>query len=315
MIAIIIPLSGGEVIMPKVQINGVNLHYHVKGRGTPIIFIHPPLLTKTNFAYQEAQLSGDYQVITFDVRGHGHSEPSKQPVTYSLIVEDMKQLLDHLRLKEAYVCGYSTGGSVALEAMLTYPERFVGAIIVSGMSEASTFALRSEIRLARWFSSTRPLMSILSRAIAWGNADMVFTYKNMLKDAKKGHLDNIHQYYSCSSSYRCTDKLSRIKQPVLLVYGAKDKRFVKYAKLLEQGLPHAVLRYVPGARHQLPTKEAATLNLLIRSWLRERLAEKQGEELLDEAKVENSPEVLDEAWITQMEQAQAGLTDGGLRQL
>jgi pimeloyl-ACP methyl ester carboxylesterase len=299
--------------LPKARVNGVQLHYHVKGRGTPIIFIHPPLLTRTNFAYQEAQLSSDFQVITFDVRGHGQSEPSKQPVTYSLIVEDMKQLLDHLGLKEAYVCGYSTGGSVALEAMLTYPERFPGAIIVSGMSEASTFVLRSEIRLARWFSTVKPLMSILSRAIAWGNADMGFTYKKMLKAAKQGHLPNIHQYYSCSSSYRCTDQLSRIKQPVLLVYGAKDKRFRKYARLLEQGLPQAVLRFIPDARHQLPTKEAAALNLLIRSWMRERLAERKGMEIDEEARVENAPELVSEAWFEQASQANAD--DGAMREV
>jgi pimeloyl-ACP methyl ester carboxylesterase len=260
--------------MPKARMNGTTIHYHVKGHGTPIVFIHPPLLTTANFTYQQVQLSGDFQTITFDIRGHGQSAPSGLPVTYSLIVADMIHLLNHLKIKEAYLCGYSTGGGVALEALLTYPERFLGAVIVSGMSEASTWSLKSEIKLARLLSSTKPLLSVLARAIAWGNADMRFTYKNLLKDAKQGHLKNIHQYYSASSRYNCTNKLSQIKQPVLLVYGEKDRRFRKYARMLEQGLPHSELRFIPGATHQLPTKEATTLNLLIRGWLREMLTEK-----------------------------------------
>jgi pimeloyl-ACP methyl ester carboxylesterase len=68
--------------MPFAKINGTTLHYQVKGEGLPIIFIHPPLLTKANFNYQVAQLSGIYKVITFDIRGHGHSAASLDPLTY-----------------------------------------------------------------------------------------------------------------------------------------------------------------------------------------------------------------------------------------
>ncbi len=80
--------------MPLENINGTVLHYIVKGEGIPIIFVHPPLLTGANFRYQQVQLSDEFKVITFDIRGHGQSGRSLVPITYSIIAEDIKQLMD-----------------------------------------------------------------------------------------------------------------------------------------------------------------------------------------------------------------------------
>lgn len=256
--------------MPTARMNGVELYYQVKGRGIPIVFIHPPLLTSAVFAYQQVQLSGDFQIITFDIRGHGRSEASKAAVTYSLIVEDIKQLLDHLKLSQAYLCGYSTGGAIALEMMLTYPDRVAGAVVLGAMSEVSTWSLRAELWLARMFAGSRPLMGVLQRAISWGNADMPLTYRNLLKDAKKGNRRNIRQYYIAGRLYDCTKRLPRIRRPVLLIYGEKDRRFRKYARILKQGLPLSDLLKVPGVKHQLPTKAANALTAMIREWIREQ---------------------------------------------
>ncbi len=82
--------------MPMLDVKDSSLFFHVKGEGIPIVFIHPPVLTGMNFLYQVEKLSNVFKVITFDIRGHGRSQVSKQPLTYSLIAEDTKSLLDHL---------------------------------------------------------------------------------------------------------------------------------------------------------------------------------------------------------------------------
>ncbi|MDF2718603.1 MAG: alpha/beta hydrolase, partial [Paenibacillus sp.] len=242
--------------MPSAVINGTVLHYQVHGKGTPIVFIHPPLLTSANFRYQQVQLASEFSVITFDIRGHGKSAASQAPLTYALIVEDIKQLLDHLGIRKAFICGYSTGGSIALEAMLTHPERFKGGILVSAMSEASDFILRSRIRAAAGLSRLRPLARALMRGIAWGNADSRMTYRNLLRDAKQGDTANIHQYYEYSLNYNCTMRLSELKAPVLLLYGKKDRGFKRYREKLERELPECEVNLIDGEKHQLPTKAA-----------------------------------------------------------
>jgi pimeloyl-ACP methyl ester carboxylesterase len=250
-------------------INGVRLHYHVEGRGIPLIFIHPPLLNQEIFNYQKAQLADAYKIITFDIRGHGLSEASPAPVTYPLVVEDMRQLLEHLDVREAVVCGYSTGGGIALEAMLAHPQTFTGGVLISTMPEASDWYLKSRIRVSSGLSRIRG-KRLLGGLVGWGNADMSLTFNNLYKGAVEGDSRNIRQYYDYSLTYSCTDQLSSIEQPVLLLYGEEDVSFHRYARLLEARLPNRDLIFIEKASHQLPTKAPRTMNRIVEQWVSRR---------------------------------------------
>lgn len=248
--------------MAMLELGGVNLYYAVQGEGTPIVFIHPPLLTSENFRYQSAELFHGYKIITFDIRGHGRSQYSPKPITYHLITEDITRILDHLGIKKVFLCGYSTGASIALQFMLSYPERALGAILVSGMSESSDLYLRQRISLAVKLSKPATF-PILAKAITYGNADSNDTFKTLYNAAIKGDVRNIKQYYQYSLNYNCTGQLAHIKHPIILVYGMKDKSFHRYANLLKEKLPCSVLNFIDNEKHQIPTKASVELNRLI----------------------------------------------------
>lgn len=151
-------------------INGYQMQYTDCGKGTAIIFIHPPVLTSRNFQYQ-MPLSGDFRIITFDIRGHGQSEPSKKEITYPLIARDICQLMDHLKIEKAFLCGYSTGGAVVLDFLLTCPERALGGIVIGGMSEVSDPKLKNKISsglLLSRFGAVGPI----ALSTAWGQAKL-----------------------------------------------------------------------------------------------------------------------------------------------
>lgn len=252
--------------MPKCLVNGTELHYHTTGKGVPVIFIHPPLLTSSIFNYQVPELSQYCRVITFDIRGHGQSAPSAQPLTYDLIVEDMNQLLNYLNIDQAYICGYSTGGSIALHAMLQHPNRFLGAMLLSAMPEVSDWWLKLKLTAATQFMKVR-MNKLMNLGISWGNKDSYFTFKKLFNTAKHGHSRNIMQYYAYSKTYSCTNQLPRIKQPVLLVYGQKDRGFYRYAEIMHHLLPASSLYFMRDVSHQLPTKAGDRLNRLLLYWL------------------------------------------------
>lgn len=252
--------------MPIASVNGTKLHYHVTGDGMPLIFVHPPLLNQEIFNYQVAQLSDLYKVVTFDIRGHGQSISSDTPLTYPLIAEDMKQLLNFLEIKEAVVCGYSTGGAIALEAMLTYPDRFIGGILISGQSEISGRVTRTRAFIAKNLTRLKA-KRILSGLVGWSNADMNVTFNNLYKGAVNGSSKNIRQYYNYSLDYSCTNRLDAIDQPVLLLYGKNDTEFRKYAKILDERLRNRDLIFIEGVGHQIPTKAPRTLHRLLNQWM------------------------------------------------
>lgn len=251
--------------MPFLDVGGSSLYYSVSGEGTPIVFIHPPLLTSANFKYQIEDLSRTYKVITFDLRGHGRSQYSEEPITYSLIAKDICKLLDHLDIPKAYLCGYSTGGTILLEFLITCTERSLGGIIISGMSEVCDMYLEKRISLARIFAKAGAIRT-LGFAIAWGNSNTKEIFKLMFKEALKGDARNIEQYYSYSKDYNCTNQLESISHPVLLVYGTKDKSFHKYARMLHEKLAHSELKFIH-QKHQIPTKSAYKMNQLIRQFI------------------------------------------------
>ncbi|MFF5996644.1 alpha/beta hydrolase [Lysinibacillus sp. KU-BSD001] len=244
--------------MPMLNIKGSHMYYTVKGEGIPIVLIHPPLLTSANFMYQVEQLSKKYKVITFDMRGHGRSVYSKQPLTYSLIVEDMICLLDALQIEKAFIGGYSTGGTITLAFLLAHADRALGGIVISGMSEVKDVWLRQRISVAVTLAN-RKTLPFLSRIIARGNANNRQMFRKLHREAICGHARNIRQYYEYSVKYRCTSELQNIQVPILLVYGTKDKSFHPYARMLHEKLPSNELVFL-AVHHQIPTKAAATLN-------------------------------------------------------
>lgn len=253
--------------MPKTVINSHQLHYIDRGTGIPIVFIHPPVLTSTSFIYPIEQLSPHYRTIALDIRGHGQSEPSSEALTYPLIVQDIKALLQQLNIDQAFFCGYSTGGSVMLEYMLTYPNDVLGGIMISGMSEAGDKLLRGLISLGYLFTKFKAFKTV-AFAVSWAQAQ---TKPNLIRslydDARQGDAKNAEQYYHYSLQYNCTARLSTIQQPMLLIYGEKDKRFHRYANLLHQHLPNNELMFIEHISHQIPTKAAGRLNGLIKQFI------------------------------------------------
>jgi pimeloyl-ACP methyl ester carboxylesterase len=240
---------------------GNGLYYSEKGEGTSIIFVHPPLLTSANFTYQVEGLSREFKVVTFDIRGHGRSPYSEQTLTYQLIADDMVHLLNHLDIEKTYLCGYSTGGAIVLDFLLRHPNRALGGVIVSGMSEVRDSYNKRRISLARFLTKTGGL-PILGLSVSWSNSDTISNFKKIYREALKGSKKNIEQYYHACLAYNCTNQLQTIDKPVLLVYGEGDRHFQPYAKLLHEKLPDNELKFI-NEKHRIPTKSAEELNQFI----------------------------------------------------
>jgi pimeloyl-ACP methyl ester carboxylesterase len=111
---------------------GVRIHYTVEGKGEPIILLHPFGLTAAGWKQIGVvqALSGDYQVIAIDARGHGQSEKPHDASAYGIkMVDDVIRLMDHLKIGKAHVVGYSMGGVVAEHLLASHSDRLLTATI------------------------------------------------------------------------------------------------------------------------------------------------------------------------------------------
>lgn len=106
----------------------------------------------------------------------------------------MIALLDVLKIKKAFICGYSTGGSIVLEFLLKHPERAFGGIVISGLSEVKDRYLKFRLGAAINLSNEKTI-PFLTYMVTKGNANSSHTFKSLQKGAKEGHVINIKQYY------------------------------------------------------------------------------------------------------------------------
>ncbi len=113
--------------MPTAHVNGTELHYRHAGAGKDVVLLlHAFPLSSGMWARQIAALQPRYRVIAPDYRGLGKSVSSAEPSTMQLLAQDVRGLLEHLRVERAAVAGLSMGGYLAFELFRQVPGLFRG---------------------------------------------------------------------------------------------------------------------------------------------------------------------------------------------
>ena len=124
--------------MNIVAVNGINLAYTRRGKGTPLVLIHGFPLDHTSWDEVASLLENEFDVITPDLRGFGQSTTVETPYTISDMADDLAGLLDHLGIEKVALAGHSMGGYVALAFAKKYPQRVSGLGLVSSQAVADS---------------------------------------------------------------------------------------------------------------------------------------------------------------------------------
>lgn len=120
----------GLVIAMKVHVNGIDLSYHIYGRGEPLVLLHGNGQSHGAMKRQIDFFRKKYQVIAVDSRGHGKSELGFRPLDFQIMALDILCLLDYLKINRYRVIGYSDGGIIALEMAMYQPNRQVQMVVI-----------------------------------------------------------------------------------------------------------------------------------------------------------------------------------------
>lgn len=118
-------LISGDVI-----INGVKIHYYKTGSDRPpLVLAHG--ITDNGLCWSRLAevLAQNYEVVMFDARGHGLSEPEPPEFTIQSHAADLAGLIEALALKEPVLIGHSMGASNTALTAATYPHLMRGIIL------------------------------------------------------------------------------------------------------------------------------------------------------------------------------------------
>jgi 3-oxoadipate enol-lactonase len=128
--------------------------YRRRGSGPPVVLLHPLALSGEVWGEFAGRLSGTFDVIAADARGHGDSGWDGGPFSVDNLADDVAALLDGLGLESACLTGLSMGGSTAISFAGRYPER-AGALLLAdttawyGPDGRQDWAQRAETVLSR----------------------------------------------------------------------------------------------------------------------------------------------------------------------
>jgi pimeloyl-ACP methyl ester carboxylesterase len=109
--------------MPTATANGVRLFYELTGdAGPPLVLVHGAWGDHTAWDAVVPALAHRFRVLTYDRRGHGHSEPSPHQGSAEEDAADLASLIEQRGLAPAHVAGSSFGAIIALRHTLRRPD-------------------------------------------------------------------------------------------------------------------------------------------------------------------------------------------------
>ena len=252
----------------KARINGSDLYFEERGAGTPLVFVHGAANTGDMWRPQVEALSRRGRVISYDLRGHGRSGPTRGRFTIRQLARDLAGLLDHLEATPAVVCGFSLGGCVAQELAARSPEKLRGLAICDSVGDSVAGPARGLARgllaLSAPFVSRRGVLGVADLATRPMRRDVQRYFLEVAeRNLRRMSRSEILEVASSLVEFRKPD-LSRFEGPAMVVVGAREPRRIRgEARRLAGRIPGATLEVIDKAQHGPNRENVAAFNAAI----------------------------------------------------
>ncbi|WP_223845531.1 alpha/beta fold hydrolase [Flavobacterium selenitireducens] len=265
-----IPASAGREEFIEVEKN-VKLHVTDLGDGQPLVLIHGWPLSNEMYEYQYQYFSRKgFRVIGISLRGFGKSDKPYGKYDFDVFSDDIKVVLEKLKIENAVLGGFSMGGAVVLH----YTAKYNAAHI----SKLALFAAAGPSWVQR---PGFPYGLTQQEAEAFANATMAnrpqvigsFDFSGTETSLSKGLSDWIYGINMQASPYATTEsikalaqldlrpELKKIKIPVAIFHGTKDKLLgFFFAEELHKGIKDSYIVKFENSGHALFVEELEKFN-------------------------------------------------------
>jgi pimeloyl-ACP methyl ester carboxylesterase len=119
------------------DVNGIKMYYETYGpeRGVPLVLLHGGGSTiDVTWGRIVPFLARDRRVIAVEEQAHGRTSDRNAPVRFETSADDVAVLLQHLKIEQADLFGFSNGASVALQVAIRHPQAVRKLVFASSIT-------------------------------------------------------------------------------------------------------------------------------------------------------------------------------------
>ncbi len=246
----------------RLQRDGLEIYYEVHGRGPTVLLSHGYSATSAMWSPQIDALKQSWQLVIWDMRGHGQSDSPPDESSYSeaATVADMAALLDVVGADTAVIGGLSLGGYMSLAFHRQHPDRCRALILCD-----TGPGYRNDRARAGWNDMARERALALEQKglSALGASAEVAASRHRsaagLALAARGML--------CQSGPEVIESLPQVRVPTLVVVGALDTPFLAPSDYMAAKIPGAEKVVIEGAGHAANIDRPKAFNAAVTGFL------------------------------------------------
>jgi pimeloyl-ACP methyl ester carboxylesterase len=264
--------SAGRSEFIEVEPN-VKLHVTDLGVGQPIVLIHGWPLNDAMYEYQyQYFVEKGFRVIGISMRGFGKSDRPYGKYDFDVFSDDIKVVMEKLKIKNAVLGGFSMGGAVVLHYMAKYNGAHVSKLALFAAAAPSWKQREgfpygaSDEAAAGLINTTRKnrqqLIEDFGKAFAATEDGISKGMSQWLADINA----DASPYATTQSIIALRDldlrpELSKINVPVAIFHGTKDKLCdFAFAEQLHKGLKNSYIVKFEKSGHALFIEEMEKFN-------------------------------------------------------
>lgn len=245
-----------------VRVGMHRIHYFDSGGdGPPLVMVHGVASRAADAAPLYRALSRTHRIYALDLLGYGESDrPRDSDYSVRTQAAVVRGFMDAMGIAQADVIGVSMGGWVALTVAAEEPARVRKLVLVSSAGVAFPTTLHTASFSPRTLDELRA--SIALQTDRWVPA---FVLRDLLRRSRAKAWVVRRSMSSMLTKRDLLDgRLSRVRMPVLLVWGTRDRIVpLSVAAALQREMPHATLVRLEGCGHLAVVEcRAAALNAI-----------------------------------------------------
>ncbi|MBK8256918.1 MAG: alpha/beta fold hydrolase [Polyangiaceae bacterium] len=224
------------------------MHVQQSGEGAPLLLLHGGGGIGANWQLIFHSAPSGYHLIVPDLRGHGRSTRSNEPMTFRQLALDVLALTESLHIPRFKAIGMSMGAKTLLHVATLEPERVEAMVLVSAAPYFPE-STRAFMRVAATAPRTEQDWAQMHRWHVHGDEQIKAIW------AMSEHFANNNEDMSFTPQ-----RLSRIQAQTLLVHGDRDPLYpLNLAHEMSTAIPHSALWIIPNGGHSPIFGEMAPL--------------------------------------------------------